>query len=50
MPCLSHLRHVYVISGFGGHEASAVVETTVPDRTQRSPTKEDDEVKVAGKD
>lgn len=46
---LAHTRYVYVISGLGGNEASAVFETTVPDRTQRSPH-EDDEVKFAGKD
>ena len=45
----SHPRYVYVISGLGGDEASAVFETTVPDRTQRSPP-EDDGVKFAGKD
>lgn len=45
----SHPGHVYVISGLGGNEASAVVETTVPDRTQRRP-QEGDEVKFAGKD
>lgn len=45
----SHPRYVYVISGLGGNEASAAFETTVPDRTQRSP-QEDDEVKFAGKD
>lgn len=49
MPCLSHLRYVYVISGLGGNEASAVFETAVPDRSQRSPH-EGDEVKFAGKD
>lgn len=43
-------EYVYVIiSGLGGNEASAVFETTVPDRTQRSPP-EGDEVKFASKD